>query len=174
MNEVRILEIIGITETVVGILIIASLIAIISKNYARIKDAKLFDKIKTRDFTFNDKSYKDNRKVLGMYIESYIMYGYNVKCNMTDIEFRASLVWFMSCFKNCDKDEYGTLVYMLDTISTTLRKSGKCGDKSCIDRTQIIMKKIESDYNEIIDNGNESEHTELLREIHMLMMGLSS
>lgn len=176
MSEVTTLKFIGVVEAIVGVIIIAFLIAIIKKNNERMKDGKLFDKIKNRDFVFNSRNYRDNRRVLGMYIESYIMYGYNVKCNMTDLEFRASLIWFVSCFSNCDNNKYGTLVYMLDTISTTLRKSGKCGDSSCIDRTSIVLEQIKKCYSEQMatENESENEHTELIKEIRMLMDAFNS
>ena len=164
---------IGIAELLVMVIVIIGAIILIKNSYVKQRDSRLFNQIKDNSFEFTSKRFYENRHILKSYIDAYVTYGYNVKCNMTEQEFRVRLLRFIGCFSRTDIDRTKSLNIMLDQVSTALRKRSKCGDESCGLRARYLMKKIEEEYSEEINNGDE-DITEFIREVHLLMSAFDS
>jgi hypothetical protein len=150
-------------------LIILVLIAIVSRDiWFRMKDYDCFGRIATGDFIFTPRYYGDNKRALLSYVNAYVNYGYNIRCDMTAEEFIHNTVKFMRTFIKYDKDREKTLKALLDNICTDVRKGIKLGDDSCKIRARYIMKKIEKIYaNEI--NSDDEEIIDFVNEIQMLL-----
>lgn len=165
----KVVIVVGLLEILIFVTSTPMLIKILYEVFERRRDSKLFFKITDDSFVFNGKSYKDNKYILDKYIQAYITYGHNVRCNLTEEEFRSNLIRFMSKFMSTYGEVAEDFLYnLLSTVDKSAHSALKCGGNLSIGRAKIILDKIESSFKNF-DIWEEQEIKELVLEIKLIV-----
>lgn len=133
------------------------------------KDSKLFFKIQDDSFSYSARDYKDNKYILIIYLQAYITYGHNVRCNLTENEFRGNLLRFISQFIISYTSEIDDYLYLiLSTINKSSHTALKCGGHHSLNRANIILNRVEHVCSKL-ETWNDPEIKDLVVEIRLIV-----